>query len=43
MAPKDLCARLQDEKPLEDVIDVIKFMCEKFSTDNYTGVLAKVQ
>lgn len=43
MAPQILCARLQDEKPLEEVIDVIKFMCEKYSTDNYTGVLAKVQ
>ena len=43
MAPQILTARLQDDKPLDDVIDVIKFMCEKFSTDNYTGVLAKVQ
>ena len=42
MAPQLLTARLQDDKPLDDVIDVIKFMCEKFSTDNYTGVLAKV-
>ena len=42
MAPQILTARLQDDKPLEDVIDVIKFMCEKFSTDNYTGVLAKI-
>lgn len=42
MAPQILTARLQDDKPLDDVIDVIKFMCEKFSTDNYTGVLAKV-
>lgn len=42
MAPQILTARLQDDKPLDDVIDVIKFMCEKFSTDNYTGVLAKI-
>ena len=42
MPPQILTARLQDDKPLDDVIDVIKFMCEKFSTDNYTGVLAKV-
>ena len=41
MAPQILTARLQDDKPLDDVIDVIKFMCEKFSTDNYPGVLAK--
>ena len=42
MAPQILTARLQDDKPLDDVIDVIKFMCEKFSTDNYNGFLAKV-
>ena len=43
MAPQILTARLQDEKPLEEVVDVIKFMCEKFSTDNYTGILAIVK
>ena len=43
MAPQILTARLQDEKPLEEVVDVIKFMCEKYSTDNYTGVLAIVE
>ena len=30
MAPQILTARLQDDKPLEEVVDVIKFMCEKF-------------
>lgn len=40
MAPEILTARLQDGKPLEEVVDVIKFLCEKFSTDNYTGILA---
>ena len=39
MAPQILTARLQDDKPLDEVVDVIKFMCEKFSTDNYTGIL----
>ena len=43
MAPQILTARLQDNKPLEEVVDVIKFMCEKFSTDNYTGILAVVE
>lgn len=43
MAPQILTARLQDDKPLEEVVDVIKFMCEKFSTDNYTGILAVVE
>ena len=42
MAPQILTARLQDEKPLEEVVDVIKFMCEKFSTDNYTGILLEI-
>lgn len=42
MAPDILMARLQDDKPLEQVADVIKFMCEKFSTDNYTGIIAKM-
>ncbi len=43
MAPQILTARLQDDKPLEEVVDVVKFMCEKFSTDNYTGILAVVR
>ena len=43
MAPQILTARLQDDKPLDEVVDVIKFMCEKFSTDNYTGILAVVK
>lgn len=42
MAPQILIARLQDDKPLAEVVDVIKFMCEKYSTDNYTGILAKI-
>jgi protein phosphatase len=42
MAPQILAARLQDDKTLEDVVDVIKFMCEKFSTDNYSGILYEV-
>ena len=42
VAPHILTARLQDNKTLEDVVDVIKFMCEKFSTDNYSGILYEV-
>lgn len=42
IAPEILTARLQDNKPRECIIDVVKFMCEKFSTDNYTGILAKI-
>lgn len=40
MAPQILTERLQDDKPLEDIADVIKFLCEKSSRDNYTGILA---
>jgi protein phosphatase len=43
MAPQILTARLQDDRPLEEVVDVIKFMCEKYSTDNYTAILAIVE
>lgn len=42
MTPQILIARLQDDKPLAEVVDVIKFMCEKYSTDNYTGILAEI-
>lgn len=41
IAPEILTARLMDEKPLEDVADVIKFLCEKNSDDNYTGILVQ--
>lgn len=43
MAPNILAARLQDDRPLAEVVDVIKFMCEKFSTDNYTGILVEIK
>lgn len=43
MAPQILTERLQDDKPLEDITDVIKFLCEKSSKDNYTGILAIVE
>ena len=42
MAPQILTARLQDDKPLDEVVDVIKFLCEKYSKDNYTGILAEI-
>lgn len=41
IAPEILTARLMDNKPLEDVADVIKFLCEKNSDDNYTGILVQ--
>lgn len=42
MAPQILTERLQDDKPLEDIADVIKFLCEKSSKDNYTGILVEI-
>lgn len=42
IAPEILTARLQDNKSLEQVVDVIKFLCEKYSTDNYTAILAEI-
>lgn len=43
MAPQILAQRLQDDKPLEEISDVIKFLCKKSSKDNYTGILAIVE
>jgi len=37
--PDILQERLMDDKSPEDVADVIQFLCEKFSKDNYTGIL----
>lgn len=37
--PNILQERLMDDKSPEDVADVIQFLCEKFSKDNYTGIL----
>ncbi len=42
IAPEILTARLQDDKPLEEIADVIKFLCEKNSSDNYTGILVEI-
>lgn len=37
--PSILKERVMDEKTPEDVADVVQFLCEKFSKDNYTGIL----
>lgn len=37
--PDILIARLLDDKTPEDVVDVVKFLCEKNSKDNYSGIL----
>ncbi len=41
-APEILTARLMDDKPLEDITDTIEFLCEKYSDDNYTGILIQI-
>ena len=43
MAPDILLARMMDEKPLADIIDIYDFMCEKQGDDNYTAVLIEVK
>ena len=39
ITPDILIARMMDEKPLADILDVYDFMCEKQGDDNYTAVL----
>ncbi len=41
-SPEILTARLTDDKPLYVINDTIKFLCEKFSDDNYTGILIQI-
>ena len=43
MAPDILLARMMDDKPLADILDVYGFMCEKQGDDNYTAVLIEIQ
>ena len=43
MAPDILLARMMDDKPLADILDVYDFMCEKQGDDNYTAVLIEIQ
>ena len=38
-APSILTDRLVDDKSPDDIADVIIFLCEKFSKDNYTGFI----
>ena len=42
MAPDILCDRMMVDKQLEDIMDTFKFMCEKFSENNYSGILIKI-
>ena len=42
MAPDILRDRMMDDKPMGDIMDTFKFMCEKFSEDNYSAILIKI-
>jgi len=42
MSPQILTARMMDDKSPHDLLDGFAFMCEKFSDDNYSGILAIV-
>lgn len=35
--------RMMDDKPLEEIMDTFKFMCEKFSQDNYNAILIDIE
>ena len=39
ITPDLLTRRSMVDKSPEDVVDIIKFLCENFSKDNYTGIL----
>jgi protein phosphatase len=41
--PTILKERLMDDKSPEDVADVVQFLCEKYSKDNYTGILVFIE
>ena len=43
MAPDILQARMLDDKPLEDILDVFDFLCQKQSDDNYTAILIEIE
>ncbi len=40
--PDVLLGRMMDDKPLREILDVLDLMCEKYSDDNYTAILAEV-
>ena len=39
MVPDILQARMMDDKPLEEILDVFDFLCERQGDDNYTAIL----
>lgn len=43
MPPEILCARVMDEKTIDEILDVLDFLCEKNGDDNYSAILACVE
>ena len=43
MASDILQARMLDGKPLEDILDIFDFLCQKQSDDNYTAILIEIE
>ena len=35
--------RMFDDKPLDEIMDTYKFLCEKYSSDNYSGILVTIE
>lgn len=42
MASDILLARMMDDKPLADILDVYDYLCEKQGDDNYTAILIEI-
>ncbi len=42
MAPAILLERMMDDKPLDDILDIYDYLCEKQGDDNYTAILIEV-
>ena len=43
IAPDILQARMLDDKPLEEILDVFDFLCQKQGDDNYTAILMEIE
>jgi protein phosphatase len=41
--PDILRDRMFDDKPLDEIMDTYKFLCEKYSSDNYSGILVTIE
>lgn len=42
MTPAILLERMMDDKPLDDILDIYDYLCEKQGDDNYTAILIEV-